>query len=393
MFKQGLYWDNISSKGALRCNLGFLKYHLNNNFFLNNPDPYFFYTGTGKISRLSKIQLTEKNVNYFNKKGLKFYLYEPLTPREKNKNYTNGYYSEFKTNDCKEIEFEELKSISDFVIKNNLKNVTVYTCDYNVKKLENFYANLKLVCYDTFIRHAVSKILQSNNVPNTIQKKFFCTNWRYTPHRHLVMCYLSKLDGNYSWYFNTDFKNTIPDTNWFSFNDLSSETKTILTEGVAQLNDQQFLLDYKISKTKVNSLDFAWPNNSAGLYSGKYYLKCKESFCFIVNETRFAYPFGNFSEKTLMAMHCKIPFIIVAPPQTLKYIKELGFKTFNRWWDESYDQEEDHQKRLIKIFDLIDFINNKSLDELASMYQGMNEVLEHNYTVLKTFSKNNTVLF
>jgi hypothetical protein len=88
----------------------------------------------------------------------------------------------------------------------------------------------------------------------------------------------------------------------------------------------------------------------------------------------------------------KVPFILVAPPHTLSYLKTFGFKTFSNWWDESYDSEEDHYKRIIKIFDLIDYINLKSLDELKIIYAEMFDVLEHNKEILKNLSFNNTVL-
>ena len=54
---------------------------------------------------------------------------------------------------------------------------------------------------------------------------------------------------------------------------------------------------------------------------GKIYYK--NSFCEVVCETRFAQPTGNFSEKTIRPMHFHRPFVLVAPPHTLKYLKEF----------------------------------------------------------------------
>jgi F0F1-type ATP synthase gamma subunit len=82
----------------------------------------------------------------------------------------------------------------------------------------------------------------------------------------------------------------------------------------------------------------------------------------------------------------------VAPPYTLKYLKTFGFKTFDRWWDESYDNETNHHKRITKIFDIIDYINSKSIDELTIIYSEMTNILEHNQAIIKTIPFNDKIL-
>ena len=69
------------------------------------------------------------------------------------------------------------------------------------------------------------------------------------------------------------------------------------------------------------------------------------------------------------------PFILVAPYGTLQYLKEFGFRTWDQWWDESYDLEPDPAKRLLKIFDIIDYIDSKSIEELRELYQQMRPIL------------------
>ena len=71
-----------------------------------------------------------------------------------------------------------------------------------------------------------------------------------------------------------------------------------------------------------------------------------------------------------------LPIIVVAPPYTLEYLKTFGIKTFDKWWDESYDREENHYQRIKKIFNLIDYINSKSIEELKIMYNEMKEIIE-----------------
>jgi hypothetical protein len=109
----------------------------------------------------------------------------------------------------------------------------------------------------------------------------------------------------------------------------------------------------------------------------------RDVFCDIVTESRFAQPTGNYSEKTFHPMWFKKPFVLAAPPNTLKLLKEHGFKTFSDFWDESYDSITIHEERLLKIFEVIDFINNKSIEELQEMYVQMKPILEHNYNLIK----------
>ena len=70
---------------------------------------------------------------------------------------------------------------------------------------------------------------------------------------------------------------------------------------------------------------------------------------------------------------------MVGNPYSLQKLHELGFKTFDKWWDESYDLEESFEKRLDKILDIMEELNKKTLVELQQMLLDMEEVLEHNY--------------
>jgi hypothetical protein len=105
-------------------------------------------------------------------------------------------------------------------------------------------------------------------------------------------------------------------------------------------------------------------------------------FVDIVNESRFAQPTANYSEKVYRPMFYMKPFVLVAPPHTLHYLKEQGFETFGDFWDESYDALEDHESRLFAIFDIIDQINNMSISDLKIMYNRMLPILEHNRKTL-----------
>jgi hypothetical protein len=89
------------------------------------------------------------------------------------------------------------------------------------------------------------------------------------------------------------------------------------------------------------------------------------------------------TEKTTRPMWLKKPFIIFASRDYLEYLRQIGFKTFNNFWDEGYDGF-DGADRLHKIQALIDNIAQKSIRELEKMYWDMQYTLEHNYNLLMT---------
>jgi hypothetical protein len=84
------------------------------------------------------------------------------------------------------------------------------------------------------------------------------------------------------------------------------------------------------------------------------------------------------TEKFWRAVVTKTPFIVYGPQFFLKRLKKLGFKTFDRWWDEGYD-EDPYLYSHNEIQKSINSVAAMSLDDLNSMYIDMSSVLEHNY--------------
>jgi hypothetical protein len=99
----------------------------------------------------------------------------------------------------------------------------------------------------------------------------------------------------------------------------------------------------------------------------------------IVSETVFYYNKLHLTEKTFKPIVSKRPFILVAAPGNLVYLKNYGFQTFDRWIDESYDTETDNQIRLEKIAVEVEKLCNLSPADLKKMHQEMREILEFNF--------------
>lgn len=350
--------------------------------------PLYIYMWNNFITDLTIISHDSKTIEFLNHKGVHIFLFEPMCAHYINEKHNQQFYSEFPYKENEFYSVDELDSIKEYVIKNNLTNVTVHTCDYNVKKYYSNYSSwMNLICDDLFIK----SFTIFNNVDDTFRpnftKKFICLNWRYTKHRHLISAHLLNKSCYLSWYFtvtNDELKKNL----WFDFD---SWADIEIIDNLKKLNDASPLcldIHHDYATQITNGAETDWPQHDYNTPAArnprvnsleKFY---KDSFCEIVNETRFAQPTGNYSEKVYQAIRYKKPFIIVAPPFTLEYIRSQGFKTFNDFWDESYDTCVNHEQRLLKIFNLIDQINNKSLLELITMYNDMKEIIEHNFKIV-----------
>ena len=99
----------------------------------------------------------------------------------------------------------------------------------------------------------------------------------------------------------------------------------------------------------------------------------------VVTETVYFLPKLHLTEKIFKPIAVKRPFILVAAPGNLAYLKSYGFKTFDRWIDESYDLEQDHYVRIEKITAEIRRLCEMTPQELNIMYQEMKPILEYNY--------------
>jgi hypothetical protein len=107
----------------------------------------------------------------------------------------------------------------------------------------------------------------------------------------------------------------------------------------------------------------------------------------IVTETIYFDPKLHLTEKIFKPIVAKRPFILVGAPGNLAYLKSYGFKTFNAWIDESYDEEQDHYIRIEKI--TLEIAKLCAMDPalLKQMYLEMQEILEYNFNHFYTTFK------
>jgi hypothetical protein len=104
-----------------------------------------------------------------------------------------------------------------------------------------------------------------------------------------------------------------------------------------------------------------------------------ESFLYVVTETCFWDSKQHLTEKIFKPSFLKQPFVLIGCANNLSYLKEYGFKTFDCWWNEDYDQIQDPISRLKAVCDIIENICKLSNSELENLLIEMQEVLEYNY--------------
>lgn len=109
------------------------------------------------------------------------------------------------------------------------------------------------------------------------------------------------------------------------------------------------------------------------------YHMMQDAFLHVVSETVFYYPKLHLTEKIFKPIIARRPFVLVAAPGNLAYFKSYGFKTFDRWIDESYDSEQDNDKRLELIAKEIKKLADLPMEQLHAMHKEMEEVLDYNF--------------
>jgi len=73
---------------------------------------------------------------------------------------------------------------------------------------------------------------------------------------------------------------------------------------------------------------------------------------------------------------------VLGVDKTLENLKRYGYKTFDTWFDESYDQEPDDDKRMDMCVAEIERLINLSDEEWCTMIKEMLPTLQHNFDML-----------
>jgi hypothetical protein len=205
--------------------------------------------------------------------------------------------------------------------------------------------------------------------------KFLCNNRTMTkPHRATMAYFAIKYDllsdGKFSFIQSISRENLI------------SNVSSLITNVNEDYIDEIIrLLPYELdtqSLSESQKSHFGVTNNKKDWYS--------DTYINLVTETFFG-PNVFLSEKIFKPISNLQPFIVLGDYHTLFELRRLGFKTFEPFIDESYDNEISQKNRITKIEIEIEKLKNKSISEIHDWYYSIKDILIYNQKHLYSFEK------
>lgn len=372
-----------------------LKEIYENSFLKTLSKNYIQVYDMGKLDYLENLMLSLIEVDYCNSNGgLHIFLTEQILHLSDEKQNIlldgkNTIDPDVNNESYDNMWSPELDSIQKFIKNNMLLDVKVFVSFEDPKKVYKNKYNFEIIRQDATLNGLTQlyKNVENNFIGASIDTRFWCGNWRYTPHRHLITSFVSQLNTEYSWYY-TDYEHNLLTNIWFDINTFKYKHEII--EGLYYLNENCKGIDIQAETMEIGGDIFdQFMRPAEGELAGPQFKEYtnkdlyKNTFCSIVNYGSFNEPFPSYDEKVLNTIINLRPFIFCGPPGSLELMRKDGFKTFGDFWDESYDKEWDHTKRLEKIFDLILEINSWSIEKCQFVYVNMLETIFHNYNLLK----------
>ena len=227
------------------------------------------------------------------------------------------------------------------------------------------------------VRQAMTESVILKYRPGPRKKTFLCFNRRYNDHR--LMLYLAVVQQG------------LIDQCYYSMDKTQPEANRSFIENckylLSRFSDMGLVSDDVLAADKLLPLVLDNPNFSR--YPMEHSVDPVKhlydtSLINIVTETYFFNKIIHITEKTYKPIAFMQPFILVAAAGSLQHLKDMGFKTFGNFWDESYDQELDDKQRFRKITALIQSIANWTEEEKTEFTFKVKEIVDYNAAHLNT---------
>ena len=250
----------------------------------------------------------------------------------------------------------ELEYKQWLIKKNLIKNFDVYYHSF-------WYSNCKQTYIDYEFNFSIDK-----------SKWFCCLNNRPHPHRLQTVTYLD--------YFNLTNLGIVTclDKHYEDGCDQYTYDQILLThlgkyseEKRTILHEQSLITGPKLPMN-FDTEDFSQGSRPTD-YNPEIYNNCLIN---LVTETwyhkNWSKNYHNFlSEKIWKSIMTKQIFIVIGPQYTLKYLKDIGFKTFSDYIDESYDNLDDDQRLFAAVESLKYATERYSIQELNDLTKDIRE--------------------
>jgi len=199
-------------------------------------------------------------------------------------------------------------------------------------------------------------------------KHFLSFNGTPKPHR---INYVNKLyENNLLDYFNISF---LP---WFTVEN-NRFNLTVIEEEMLHIYDSVLLPKEMLPM----HLDFGNEFGTTLLNLPLYF----NSYIDVVTMAEYDNKGVYLDEKIYKSFACLKPFIIVGQYETLKTLKNYGFKTFSPIINEDYDSERDSEKRMDMVIQEIKKFSEMPITEVDRIFWQFKDILVHNFLHLKKY--------
>lgn len=201
-------------------------------------------------------------------------------------------------------------------------------------------------------------------------------------------------------------KNLLNEFN-YTFNNIMPYSNPPIIYSLATIKQHAEKFGYVIHK-KLNKWIKGIPytlegDNFRDKLSTSIYDKMLSSGINVVIESHFD-PFWNFkgykhedfrqfspafpTEKIYKAIACNRPFILLSTPEFLKEFRQLGYKTFHPYIDETYDTIVNEENRMNAIINEVDRIAKLPTDKYNLLIAECEKIANHNRLVMKKAKTN-----
>lgn len=261
-----------------------------------------------------------------------------------------------------------------FLVVNDINTYTAYEEIYNILEDLNDLEKAATMQVKANILGALDR---------NFKYKALCLNGRFDWHRYLLSAMIVNCQDLGLTLPYREQNITLKGNLALPFNKFSKETQEeILKNNEEKILENEYWIDYR-HDTLYDENNKHQPLELTPMMQQESILFYQKSFLAVATETRYYSPMPYVSEKTIKACAVMRPFIIAGAPGSLKLMKELGFKTFDKWIDESYDKILNHNQRLEMIAKEIKRICAMPKADLQKMLVQMEDILIHNAVNLK----------
>jgi len=272
--------------------------------------------------------------------------------------------------------------VNSFNAKEYYENLfTIEERKYNVVNFPFCLDNSSWFYHDK-IKHNLGVSMTTEyflNSKNTIRKNYFVFKIKNVRKHRLMMFY--KMLSN----------DLLETGDWSFLDNVNVENEKVhissMMKSISGLNPEKIIkvlenTPYLLQSEQDNTYDkvSAWTDTDFLHYTNAYFDICSESF---VNGEHHA-----LTEKIFKPIANFQPFLFIAYPGSLQVLRDLGFKTFDGFIDESYDKIVNLETRIEKIYDEVYKLCSMSIEDLHKWYWSMEEILIYNQQHLLNFHKN-----